>query len=132
MRLIVGFAGILVFALPAVAQERISPEEFLDVVVGRTAKFVDYPGGALVGVEQFVSRTQTRWARSDGTCTYGEITTGDGKICFHYDDQPNHPHCWFPMRDETRYYVMHESWTSAQKLASIGDAPISCAEQPMS
>lgn len=124
-------AMICAASAPAYAQTRITPEDFLDRVEGRTGTFVAVPSGRLVGVEQFLSRTQSKWARSDGSCTYGEITISDSTICFRYDDQPDAQHCWFPYLRGDTLMVFSTSWTSTQK-AILSDEPVICEDAPVS
>lgn len=120
-------------ATVAFAQERIHPDAFLDAVTGQTATFEHYPRGGLAGVEEFLDRTRSRFMFPDGTCTMGAITVENAALCFVYEADPlGRKHCWFPMQDGTRYFVMSSDWQSVQRIRSISDKQLSCEEQPMS
>lgn len=120
--------------LPAAAQERLTPTEFLDFVAPRTATFVTFPGGRLVGIEQFLSRDRTVWARANGTCAFGQITTDETQICFEYDDDvPGVRHCWVPYLQDARLLVVSASTPgSMQEVTEISDTPVTCTEMPLS
>lgn len=86
--------GMALCAGPALAQEDISPRDFLDRLAGQTAWF-STPGG-LVGIEHFNGDGTTKWLRRDGSCTQGQITVQDAEICFTYEDSPDQTYCWVP------------------------------------
>ena len=130
MRLIAGCLLALA-ASAAPAQERLTPEQFLDIAAGRTLTFDHYPSGARVGVEQFLSRVQSVWTRDDGSCTYGEITTDPLYICFVYDDDPGREHCWVPFTVEGRL-IVRSPGGDMQEVTQVSDAPVGCTDAPMS
>jgi len=126
-------ALLLLLAGPALGQERITADMFLDRVTGRTATFVAFQDGALVGVEQFVRRDRTVWARADGTCAYGAVTVQDGAVCFAYDDEPrNIQHCWIPFEVDERLLVVTRDGSEVQEITRLSDAPVSCEPPPTS
>lgn len=118
-------------ATPPAAQDRITPDQFLDLAAGRTLTFDHYPGGSRVGVEEFLSRSRSVWARSDGSCTYGEITVEGLHVCFLYDDDPFNRHCWVPFTLDDRVLVRAESG-EIQEVTRITDHPVQCRDVPTS
>ena len=135
-----GRALILACALCAAAtgsaaQTRISPDTFLDAAVGKTLTFRAVPSGNLVGIEFFLSRTETRWEQVDGTCTRGRITTPDGMLCFLYDYDPdNVPVCWWPFIDDGRLLVRIARFDDdeVQEVSDISTEPFYCGGVPLS
>ncbi len=118
-------------ALPATAQERLTPDQFLDLAEGKTLTFQTYPGGMLVGVEQFLSREQSRWARADGSCVIGEIFIDGPALCFAYPDDPR-DHCWWPLKVDDRLFVRFADLDapSTQEIIKITERPVICEEVP--
>jgi hypothetical protein len=119
-------------ALPAAAQERIAPEAFLDAADGRTLTFRTYPTGELVGIEEFLSRTRTVWARADRSCAYGRVEVRDERLCFLYDDEPGVEHCWVTLRRDTTLYVLMPGTGEVQRVSDITDKPVACTNAPLS
>lgn len=126
-------AFLVACAIPAAAQERITPEDFLDRVEGRTAIFVTFEDDHLVGTEQFVRRDRTVWARWDGTCAYGLVTVEEGLLCFAYDDEPaGRKHCWVPFALDDQLLVVTPDGSDIQQVREITDTPVSCEPPPIS
>ena len=130
MRLILGVVLTLVCAHPTFAQERLSPNAFIDIADGHTLTFRHHPSGQLVGIEEFLSHDRTVWARDDGTCTYGRIILDGLYICFRYEDDPGVDHCWIPYDHADGMLV----WSSddVQHVTSISDRPVVCEGAPLS
>lgn len=127
-------AAILLFAAPATAQDRLTPEQFLDLVVNRTASFATFPDRQPVGTEQFLSRSRTVWARANGTFAYGLVTTQDAQVCFDYDDDPPGVlHCWVPFLRDARLFVASiDDLGEVQEVVDISDDPVACTQVPIS
>lgn len=134
MRVILTLALMAMTAGPAAAQDRLTPDQFLDLVDQRTASFATFPNRQPVGTEQFLSRTRTVWARANGTCAYGVVTTGDGQVCFDYDDDPpGLRHCWVPFLRDARLFVASTSdLGEVQEVIDISDDPVACTQAPIS
>ncbi len=113
------------------AQTRITPEQFMDRAAGRTLTFENMLDGRLVGVEEFLSRRQTVWARRDGSCTYGHVTLTEDQVCFRYEDQEHISHCWYP-HDRNGTLVMQSLRGSVQEVTRITDLPVACQDAPLS
>ena len=127
-------ALIALFALlggSALAQERITADEFLDIAQGRTLTFHDFKSGYPVGVEQFLTRKLSVWKETGGQCVYGTITIEEGKLCFKYDHRPDKA-CWWPYRDDERLFVLFANRLSGeiQEVVEISDAPVGCPMKP--
>lgn len=124
----------LLCAAPVFAQERLTPEQFLDLVTERTASFSTFPDRFPVGTEQFLSRDQTVWARADGTCAYGRVTMENGQVCFDYDDDPpGVRHCWVPfLRDARLFVASTDDLGEVQEVVEINDDPVACTQVPIS
>ncbi|WP_300038178.1 hypothetical protein [uncultured Roseobacter sp.] len=126
-------ALVLLVALPATAQDRLSADDFLDRVTGRTATFVMYYSGNLVGVEQFLRRDRTVWARSDGSCAYGTVFVREGQVCFSYDDErPPKSHCWVPFEVDDTLVVAAPDGSEFQRIDVLNDDRVVCEPPPTS
>ncbi|WP_336508913.1 hypothetical protein [Ruegeria lacuscaerulensis] len=126
---------VALIPLTTQAQTRITPEAFLDAVQGKTVKFHDYPGGDLVGTEEFLSRSLSVWRMEGRGCVYGQVTTPNGQICFLYDDDPDGlPVCWWPFLHEGRLMVRLAtfSYTEIQEVLSISENGLDCPSTPIS
>ena len=124
---------IIATATTAAAQDRITGEQFLDQLAGRTATFMIWDTDTLVGVEQFVRRDRTVWARSNGTCAYGRVTVRGPLVCFAYDDEPSgREHCWFPFVRDGLLLVLDDEGDEIQAITDISDQPVRCEPPPTS
>ena len=121
-------------AVPATAQERLTPDQFLDLVTKRTAAFATFPDRLPVGTEQFLSRERTVWARANGTCAYGIVTTSEDQVCFDYDDDPpGVTHCWVPFLRDARLFVASVNAPGdVQEVVDISNDPVACTQAPIS
>ncbi|RED12316.1 hypothetical protein [Pontivivens insulae] len=124
----------LALALPAtgaVAQDLLTPDEFLDIAVGNTLTFRDAQTGQLIGIEQFLARDRSKWTRADGTCVNGDISVRGAAICFDYPDDPR-THCWWPIMDQGEIYVRFATLSSSsiQQVTEITQDPVICEEVP--
>jgi len=115
------------------AQTRITPDDFLDAVLGKTVTFHELSSGTLVGTERFLSRTSSVWRRAGEGCVYGRITTPDGKLCFHYDSEPG-PVCWWPFIHEGRLLVRIARLGDGeiQQVGAMSDEGLGCPSVPIS
>lgn len=130
---LVSASALALWAAPAAAQDRISVDVFLDMLTGRTATFSSFGTGRIVGVEEFVSRSETRWARANGTCAVGTVFEKGGLVCFVYDDDPpGREHCWATFLDAGQLMVM--AWPSGgiQVVTEITGDGVSCTPPPTS
>ena len=129
-------ACLILAAASAAAMQDLTPEEFLDLALGRTLTFVDDRTGELVGGETFLSRRETTWVRDDGSCARGRVFVSDGALCFDYDDAPGDeaPHCWHPYRDGLRLYVdgAGRGAGQVQRITAMTDEPLACGPPPTS
>ena len=132
MRLGPVLAATLWAALPATAQQQITPDEFLDRAEGRTLTFADYASGSIVGVEQFLSRKLSVWAQSNGRCSYGHIELRGPLICFLYENFPNPENCWIPFNDGGELLVMSQRDFGIQRITNVSDDEVTCQGAPLS
>ena len=115
------------------AQERITPDEFLDFADGKTLTFSDVSSGSIVGIEEFLSRKLTVWKDRSLTCVYGEIRIESDQLCFYYDrDQDGLPACWWPFRDGDRLFVLLADLGNyqAQEVTNVTTETLDCPEIP--
>lgn len=116
----------------AKAQDRITPDEFLDIAVGKTLTF-EVPGiGIEVGREEFIDRNTSLWVQPDGRCVIGHITVEGPALCFSYEDQPENKQCWWPFRSEGRLMVRFARLFDAdtQEVTKISNTLLSCLDRP--
>ena len=87
------FASLLCLslALPAVAQDLMTAEEFDRYTRGKTLFFG--MGGTAYGAEIYLDDRRVKWSFLDGECKDGEWYPQGELICFVYDDNPE-PQCW--------------------------------------
>lgn len=118
-------------AAPASGQERITADQFLDLALGRTLTFNDFPSGYEVGVEEFLRRDLSVWRETGGDCVYGTITIEEGKLCFAYDDRSDKA-CWWTFADGDRLFVLYANRLSGeiQEVTHVSDDPLGCPIKP--
>ncbi len=90
------------------------------------------PEGRLVGVEQFLSRTRSVYARADGTCSFGAVTVEGPELCFRYEDDPGRAHCWWPfsLKGELHVRIADAASEEVQRVARVADGPVQCTGAP--
>ena len=128
-------AASLVMLAPigAFAQDRpFTPGAMLDAVAGRTATMVTVPGNVVVGIERFIDRTRSVYARPDGSCMFGRITVDGSKLCFAYDDAPGTEHCWLPFRADGEMFAVSTATGGVQRIANLDESPVDCEVEPLS
>ena len=131
MRLAAGAAVVAICSGAVAAQEQLTPDGFIDRAVGNTLTFDQFDDGSRVGIEQFLTRVRSVWSRSDGTCTYGDITLQGAYVCFRYNDQPDVSHCWVPYEFEDRLFVQSIDG-EVQEITRISKAPVIYTDAPLS
>jgi hypothetical protein len=96
-------------ALPALAAEPMTAEEFDAYVTGKTLTYSQY--GQIFGIEEYLPDRKVRWQFTEDECQYGSWFERDGLICFVYEYDPTE-HCW-------------TFWKEGDGLAalSVNDAP---------
>lgn len=130
--------GLLAAALLptcAAAQTAISPDAFLDAVIGKTVTFYEIRSGQLVGTEEFLSRDVSVWRENGLDCVYGQITTPNGQLCFLYDNDPDGlPVCWWPFLHQDRLLVRLATFRGGeiQEVRSISEKSLDCPGAPTS
>ena len=123
---------VAVLALPAAAQDQLTPDEFLDLAHDRTLSFSNVSSGNLVGVEEFLRRDLSVWADETGRCTYGRIEKRGPLLCFLYEDAPDPDNCWIPFSDEGTLLVLSERTREVQRISDISNEPVICKGAPSS
>ncbi len=116
----------------AVAQDQMSPDGFLDLVVGKTLGFSNVQTGRLVGEEQFLRRDLSVWADQTGRCTYGRIEVRGPLLCFIYEDAPVPNNCWVPFMDDGALLVLSKRTREVQRISAITEEPVICEGAPLS
>ncbi|KEJ90011.1 hypothetical protein [Sulfitobacter donghicola] len=134
MRLKALFIAVLLstLAVPAQAQDQLTPDGFLDIAVNRTLSFSSVLSGQLIGEEQFLRRDLSVWADKTGRCTYGRIEIRGPLLCFLYEDAPDPENCWIPFIDEGTLLVLATDSGETQRITDISDTPITCEGAPTS
>ena len=121
------------FPLGLAAQERVSPELFLDFALGKTLTFETFPGGQLVGLEEYLRRGLSVWRDRSDTCVYGQVTVEEGQICFLYDnDDDGEPICWITFLEGERWFVLSTNGrrTEIQQITKVTEDGLDCPENP--
>lgn len=119
-------------ATQGAAQDQMSPDGFLDLIVGRTLSFSSMRTGGLIGEEQFLRRDLSVWADQTGRCTYGRIELRGPLICFLYEDAPDPDNCWIPFMDNGTLLVLSKGTSEVQRISDISEEPITCEGAPLS
>jgi hypothetical protein len=84
--------ALILAAAPALAERAVTPEEFEQMVTGKTFYFERF--GEPFGAEQYFPDKRVIWAFEGGQCQRGIwFANARGDICFVYDDDPA-PQCW--------------------------------------
>ena len=83
-------------AVPVMAQDTMTAEEFDAYALGRT--FTYGSNGAPYGAEEYLENRRVRCSFLDGQCKEGEWYEQDDLICFTYEDNPT-PQCWSFIKD---------------------------------
>jgi hypothetical protein len=80
-----------ILALPALAQDLLTAEEFDTYTHGKTLFYGR--NGTSYGAEIYHEKRRVTWSFLDGQCKEGEWYEADGLICFIYEDNTG-PQCW--------------------------------------
>lgn len=92
MRTLLALMLSLLLALPTLAQDLMTAEEFDAYTRGKTLFYGS--NGQAYGAEIYHDNRRVQWSFLDGQCKEGEWYKNDaGLICFVYDDTPD-PQCW--------------------------------------
>ncbi|WP_341366508.1 hypothetical protein [Yoonia sp. BS5-3] len=92
---IIGAACVIAFSLlggPALAQDKMTAEEFDAYVTGRTVTYRTAQNPSF-GVERYLQGRRVMWSTAEGICQYGVWFESKGDICFRYENDPEHK-CW--------------------------------------
>ncbi|GIT90878.1 hypothetical protein JANAI62_13320 [Jannaschia pagri] len=85
-------AALMAWPLTAAAERVVTPQEFEQMVHGKTFYFDRY--GEPFGSEQYFTDKRVIWAFEGGQCQRGIwFANAEGNICFVYDSDPA-PQCW--------------------------------------
>ena len=112
-------------ALPALAAEALSPQEFERYVTGKTLYYGT--GGQTYGVEEYLTNRRVRWSFLDGKCKEGRWYDDLDLICFVYEDTPE-PQCWSFYLEGGKLRAQFENNTDSADLYEVGenDEPMLC------
>lgn len=94
--------ALVLVALPAFAEEPVSPAEFRAYAEGWTLEFEH--DGEPFGQERFEPGGDTIWRYPDGSCMEGVWRPHGGQLCFYYGTGTE-VLCWRALRDEAGLYV---------------------------
>ena len=127
------FVQLWLSSCAAVAQERVSPELFLDFALGKTLTFDTFPSGELVGVEEYLRRDLSVWRDRSGICVYGQISVENDQVCFLYDnDEDGVPICWITFLEGERWFVLSTNGrrSEIQEITGVTKEGLDCPESP--
>jgi hypothetical protein len=113
-------------AVPALADDRMSAEEFEAYTTGHTLTFSFM--GVPYGVEQYLPGRRVIWAFIDEPCQEGTWYEDDGNICFLYDHTPVGPQCWSFRQTEDGLRAVFAGEGSSTELYEVERArkPLIC------
>lgn len=128
-RLLPAFALILA-ALPAGAEDRMSATEFEAYTTGQTLTFSFM--GVPYGVEQYLPGRRVIWAFIGEECQNGVWYEEAGNICFVYDHSPIEPQCWSFWRSDEGLRAVFAGEGSATELYEVQRSrePLVCYGDP--
>lgn len=109
----------LLTALPALAQERMTAEEFDAYTRGKTLFYGR--DGAAYGAEIYHDNRRVQWSFLDGQCKEGRWFEQDTHICFVYDDNPD-PQCWSFVEGPSGLIATFENEPDSTALYEAQDA----------
>ena len=115
----------LCLALPAVAEEIVTPQEFEALSSGKTLYFSR--DGRLFGVEQFYKRHRCTWQFADGECDDGVWYAQNGFICFQYTKN-SEPQCWHFLKTDDGFAARAQGASPDQDLhlERVDQKPLDC------
>jgi len=119
-------ALIAVLALPAHAQDGMSPEAFRSLTEGKTLYFSQE--GRFYGAEQYLKNNRVRWQYPNGECTEGQWYGQGNQLCFQYEDVIG-AQCWI-MWDEGGQLLARHADDPADipiELDRKDELPLPCA-----
>lgn len=116
----------------ALAQQQITPQDFIDRVTGQTLTFTHNESGRIVGVEQFLRPNLSVWADVGGRCAYGDIELRGELICFLYQDDPDPNNCWMPFDNDGELMVISSDSFEVQRITEVSDNDVDCVGAPIS
>ncbi len=104
-------------AAAALADDRMTAEEFEDYTTGQTLTFSFH--GVPYGVEQYLPGRRVIWAFMGDSCQEGSWYEADGNICFVYDHAPVEPQCWSFWRTEDGLRALFAGEGSTTELYEV-------------
>jgi len=115
----------LCLALPAVAEEIVTPQEFEALSSGKTLYFSR--DGRLFGMEQFYKRHRSTWQFADGECDDGVWYPQDSFICFQYTKNTD-PQCWHFLKTDNGFTARAQGASPDQDLhlERVDQQPLDC------
>ncbi len=108
-------------ALPAEAQTALTPEQFEQLVEGRTLDF-GYDGQKPYGLERYMPGRKVFWSWGGTTCEPGYWYPEDGNICFKYDFDPV-AQCWRYFQSDGKLlavFMNDDEGTAVYELQPVG------------
>ncbi|MCP5075618.1 MAG: hypothetical protein GY947_20300 [Rhodobacteraceae bacterium] len=115
----------LLLALPAAAEEIISPDEFETLSTGKTLYFTR--DGRHFGAEQFYTRRRSLWQYNGGECSDGVWYAKGDLICFEYEGNPA-PQCWHFLKTSQGFVARPENGAPEADItmSGIDTEPLDC------
>ncbi|MCP5084426.1 MAG: hypothetical protein GY948_22280 [Alphaproteobacteria bacterium] len=115
----------LLLALPAAAEEIISPDEFEALSTGKTLYFTQ--DGRRFGAEQFYTRRRSLWQFNGGECADGVWYDVGDMICFEYDGNPD-IQCWHFIKTDNGFVARPDGGSPDADItmSSIDAEPLDC------
>ena len=120
-------ALLVLLVVPALAETRLSPEEFERLSTGRTLYFTQ--AGELFGAEEYHENREVIWRFAGGQCVRGVWWAEEGdSICFNYAGSEL-GQCWGFYEDDDGYFARSEGSEDSSgdlRVADSSRAPLPC------
>lgn len=106
-------------AIPALAVEPMTAEEFEAYVTGKTLAYSQF--GEIFGIEEYLPDRQVRWQVSADECQFGEWYERDGLICFQYE-YGQQEHCWTFWLQDGALTALHADDPPGAELSEVSQS----------
>ena len=124
--------GFVSATCASIAQEVVSPEDYVRSAEGKTITYRTVGTDRLLGVEQYLGDGRTIWRARGEPCTFGQISFHGPQLCFTYETE-GVTSCWLPFRIDGQLHARSVSVLgSVVYRAEESTEPLECDGVPVS